>query len=118
MLAVPSGRTPPWTLVGACGGRLKSQTVFSKDEKYSTALYAVSKRTYRYLFAAANKVVKVFNVTSGQFVRSIGAVQRKGSIVDFIVDPLNHFRIVIAYSTAVLCVYDWTDGLRITVRPN
>ena len=36
-------------------------------------------------------------------------------IVDFTLDPLNEFRILILYDTKVLRAYDWTDGLLITV---
>jgi hypothetical protein len=57
----------------------------------------------------------VLSVKSGQCIRFVGAIEGKGRIVDFALDPLNEFRLVIAYDTIMISVYDWTDGLLISV---
>lgn len=73
---------------------------------------------FRFLFAATDKAVKVYNVLNGHCVRSLGtATGEKHKIVDFVLDPLNEFRILAVYTNARLRVYDWTDGLLITVHP-
>jgi hypothetical protein len=45
-------------------------------------------------------------------------MQGKLQISDYIIDPRNEFRVLILNSDASLDVYDWTDGLLITVRDN
>jgi hypothetical protein len=42
-------------------------------------------------------------------------MQGKEWILDYIIDPRNEFRVLILYNDASLRVYDWTDGLLITV---
>jgi len=72
----------------------------------------------RYLFVATDKILKVVGVRSGQTVRHFGASHGKGKIVDFVLDPRNEFRLLIAYDTRVLSIFDWTDGLLIMVPLN
>lgn len=64
---------------------------------------------------ATGKVLKVLSTKSGQSIRSIGSVQGENSITDFTLDPLNEFRVFIAYDNAMICSFDWTDGLLIAV---
>ena len=52
---------------------------------------------------------------SGKYVRSIGSVQGKSRITDFTLDPFNEYRVLLAYDNAIICAFDWTDGLLITV---
>ena len=102
-----------WGIVSTCGGRFKSKSIFSRDEKYCLLTQMLT--SFRYLFVATEKVLKVLSTKSGQCVRSIGSIQGKGRIVDFAIDPFNDFRLLIAYDSSIIRAYDWTDGLFITV---
>ena len=105
-----------WSVEFACGGKFKPKSCFSKDEKYvSPKKKRAVLLTVRFLFVATERAVKVYNVLNAQCVRSIGAVGEKHKLVDFVLDPLNEFRILAVYTNARLRVYDWTDGLLITV---
>jgi hypothetical protein len=64
---------------------------------------------------ATGKVLKVLSTKSGLSIRSIGSVQGENSITDFTLDPFNEFRVFIAYDNAMICSFDWTDGLLIAV---
>lgn len=55
------------------------------------------------------------SVQSGQTIRYLGLVPGKGKIVDFALDPQNEFRLIVAYDTQILNIFDWTDGLLIMV---
>jgi hypothetical protein len=76
-----------------------------------------SKVDGRFLLVATEKVIKVYNVQNGHCVRSLGSAEEKFKIVDFVLDPVNEFRVLVVYGDARLRVYDWTDGLLITVPP-
>jgi len=69
----------------------------------------------RYLLVATDKVVKVVGVRTGQTIRHLGLVHDNGRIVDFTLDPRNKFRLLVAYDTRILSIFDWTDGLLIMV---
>jgi hypothetical protein len=60
-------------------------------------------------------MIKVMAVSSGQCIRSFGFAGPKWKVMDFIVDPLNEFRIIVAYGDSSIKIFDWTDGLLITV---
>lgn len=57
----------------------------------------------------------MLSTKSGQSVRSIGDFQGENSITDFTLDPFNEFRVLIAYDNGMICSFDWTDGLLISV---
>lgn len=67
--------------------------------------------------AATEKVIKVYSVQNGHCVRSLGSAGEKYRIVDFVLDPVNEFRVIVVYGNARIRVYDWTDGLIISVLP-
>jgi len=70
---------------------------------------------HRCLLVAIDNALKVVNVQTGQIIRSIRSRSQLTSIADFAIDPSNEFRVLVAYSSPRIEVYDWTDGLLITV---
>jgi hypothetical protein len=91
-----------------------NQSLFSQKMK---SMFQDTENTnvHRYMFAATSKVIKVLAVNSGHCLRSFGSAGQKCKVMDFAVDPINEFRILVAYSDSTLKVFDWTDGLLITV---
>ena len=71
----------------------------------------------RFLLVATEKVIKVYSVQNGHCVRSLGSAGEKYRIVDFVLDPVNEFRVIVGYGNERIRVYDWTDGLIISVLP-
>jgi hypothetical protein len=91
-----------------------NQSLYSQKMK-SMVQVIESTDVHRYLFAATSKAIKVLAVHSGQCLRSFGFAGQKHRVMDFAVDPMNEFRIIVAYNDSTLKVFDWTDGLLITV---
>jgi len=61
--------------------------------------------------------VKVINAATGQIARSFGWTQDDQSkITDFLCDPSNDFRLITVSSDEKLRVFDWSDGLLISVQ--
>lgn len=97
-------------VVGSSNPRVCSQRMKSIYPPVETELI------FRFLFVATDKAVKVYNTLNGHCVRSIGGVAgEKHKLVDFVLDPGNEFRILVVFTNARVRVYDWTDGLLITV---
>ena len=71
----------------------------------------------RFLLVATEKVIKVYSVQNGHCVRSLGSAGEKYRIVGFVLDPVNEFRVIVGYGNERIRVYDWTDGLIISVLP-
>jgi hypothetical protein len=105
-----------WNVVNLCGGRYKSRAVFSVDER-SVSSHMPTDLPYRCLLVATDSTLKVVSVQNSQTIRSIHSRFQTENIVDVIIDPSNEFRVLIAYANARVEVYDWTDGLFITVIP-
>ena len=111
-------RGTEWSVASICGGRYKAKTVFSADERShpsALALAAADPCAHRCLLVAIDNALKVVNVQTGQIIRSIRSRSQLTSIADFAIDPSNEFRVLVAYSSPRIEVYDWTDGLLITV---
>jgi hypothetical protein len=107
--SVPS---EPWQLTGMYGGKFHPKTQFSRDERLDISSDGANRT--RYLLTASQTSSKIFSASTGQFSHSIGCV-RDSLITDFILDPVNEFRLLIASSDHYLRMYDWTDGLLIAV---
>jgi hypothetical protein len=105
-----------WNVVNLCGGRYNSRAVFSADERCVSSRIP-SNLPRRCLLVATDSTLKVVSVQNGQTIRSIHSRFQTENIVDVIIDPSNEFRVLIAYANARVEVYDWTDGLFITVIP-
>lgn len=105
-----------WSVVNLCGGRYRSRAVFSVDERFVCS-HITADLPGRCLLVATDSTLKVVSVQNGQTIRSIRSRFQTENIVDVIIDPSNEFRVLVAYANARIEVYDWTDGLFITVIP-
>ena len=109
----PNSSSEPWEVAGIYGGKFHARTLFSKDERLCFSRVV---NENRYILTATQISLKVFSASTGQFSHSINCVTDGFRITDFILHPSNEFRVVIASTDNYLRIYDWTDGLLITVR--